>query len=310
MKPVYIVRVVEVQQLRLLRALGALGSVNAVAESLRITPSAVSQQLRLLQRSTPVPLTRRERRRLVLTEAGQQVAAAAAQVEAALTVADETVRSLTASAHGTISVAAFNSAAMAFFPALVSAFPPDGPITVSLADEDQPQTEFPRLTSSYDVVVAHRFEHTPPWPDTVNVTPLLDEPLDVALPADSPLAAAGSLHAADVAGQPWITTHEGWPVGAIVDALAAVSGHPVHVQHRVNEFTVVADLVCAGAGLALLPRWTSPPLPGVVLRPLLGLRAIRRIDALCRPENVARPAVQSTLNELQHIATTIHHQHS
>lgn len=235
---------------------------------------------------------------------------AAAQVEAALTVADETVRSLTASAHGTISVAAFNSAAMAFFPALVGAFPPDGPITVSLADEDQPQTEFPRLTSSYDVVIAHRFEHTPLWPNTVDVTPLLDEPLDVALPADSPLAAAGPLHAGDVAGQPWITTHEGWPVGAIVDALAAVSGHPVHVRHRVDEFTVVADMVRAGAGLALLPRWTIPPPPGVVLRPLRDVRAIRRIDALCRPENVARPAVQATLNELRHIATTIRHQHS
>ncbi|WP_189077434.1 LysR family transcriptional regulator [Mangrovihabitans endophyticus] len=296
----------DVQQLRMLRALGALGSVSAVAESLRITPSAVSQQLRLLQRGTPVPLTRRERRRLVLTEAGRRVAAAAVQVEAALTVADETVRSLAASTRGTVSVAAFSSAALAFFPALVQDFPPDGPVSVSLADEDRPQTEFPRLTSRYDVVLAHRFEHTPHWPDTVSVTPLLEEPLDVAMPAGSPLAGKATLDAADVAGHPWITTHEGFPVGAIVDALAAVSGHPVRVRHRVNEFTVVAAMVRAGAGLALLPRWTIPPTPGVVLRPLGGVRAVRRIDALCRPENVARPAVVSTLDVLHRIAAAIH----
>jgi DNA-binding transcriptional LysR family regulator len=296
---------VEVYQLRVLRAVGALGSVTAAAESLHITPSAVSQQLRILQRGTAVPLTRRERRRLVLTEAGQRVAAAAAQVEVALTMADETVRSLTTIAHGTVSVSAFTSAAMAFFPALITALPAKGPVALSLADEDLSQNEFPRLTNRYDVVLAQRFEHTALWPDTVTVTPLLAEPLDVALPADSSLAAARSLSARDVAGQPWISTHEGWPVGAIVDALAAVAGHPVQVRHHVNEFTVVAELVRAKAGLALIPRWTIPAQPGVVLRPLRDLRAIRRIDALCRPENVSRPSVQSTLTELQHIASTV-----
>ncbi|HWU30953.1 MAG TPA: LysR family transcriptional regulator, partial [Microbacterium sp.] len=36
------------QQLQILRELGALGSVTAVAEALRVSPSAVSQQLAAL----------------------------------------------------------------------------------------------------------------------------------------------------------------------------------------------------------------------------------------------------------------------
>ena len=181
---------------------------------------------------------------------------------------------------------------------------------VRLADEDRAQVDFARLTSAYDIVIAHRFDHTPPWPDTVVSRSLLAEPLDVALPADSPLAAARQVRAADVARLPWITTHEGWPVGAIVEALAAVTGHPVHVQHRVNDFGVVAELVRAGAGVALMPRWTVPPPAGVVLAPLRGVRTRRRIDALCRPENVARPAVRSVVDELHRIAGAIRRRQS
>ena len=79
------------RQLRILRELGELGSVTAVAEAMLVTPSAISQQLRLLQRSVRVPLTERDGRRLVLTDAGQALAGAAIEVETALARARHTV---------------------------------------------------------------------------------------------------------------------------------------------------------------------------------------------------------------------------
>ena len=57
----------EIHQLEMLRELGALGSVKAVAETLLVTPSAVSQQLAALQKSVEVPLTRKEGRSGTLT---------------------------------------------------------------------------------------------------------------------------------------------------------------------------------------------------------------------------------------------------
>jgi DNA-binding transcriptional LysR family regulator len=68
------------RQLQILRELGELASVTATAEAQLMTPSAISQQLRLLQRSIPVPLTERDGRRLVLTDAGQALASAAIEV--------------------------------------------------------------------------------------------------------------------------------------------------------------------------------------------------------------------------------------
>ncbi|MET9459193.1 LysR family transcriptional regulator [Streptomyces canus] len=293
------------RQLRILRELGELGSVTAVAEALLVTPSAISQQLRLLQRSVTVPLTERDGRRLVLTDAGQALAGAAIEVETALARARHTVEEFVDRPEGEVSVAAFHSAGAAFFPLLLRALADPGAPVPRLADEDVPQEDFPRLTREYDIVLAHRLDHAPPWPRTVAVTTLLHEPLDVAMPADHPLAAKRRVTPHDVAGEPWITVHDGFPVMATVEAIAAAAGRRVHLAHRINEFAVAAEVVAAGGGLALMPRWTTRRHPALALRPLSGVRARRHIDALYRPERTARRAVHTVLTELRRAAHTI-----
>ncbi|WP_377272768.1 LysR family transcriptional regulator [Peterkaempfera sp. SMS 1(5)a] len=293
------------RQLRVLRELGELGSVTAVAEALRVTPSAISQQLRLLQRSIPVPLTEREGRRLVLTQAGQALAGAAIEVETALSRARHTVDEFIDQPDGSVSVAAFHSAAATFYPLLLRSLAAPGRPRLALADEDVAQDRFPQLTRDYDMVVAHRLDHAPPWPRTVAVTSLLHEPLDVAMPADHPLAARHTVTPEDVADQPWISVHEGFPLLATIEAVAAAAGRRPAVVHRINEFAVVAEVVAAGAGLALMPRWTARPHPAVVLRPLDGVHARRHIDVLHRPERTARRAVRTVLAELQRAAEAV-----
>ncbi|MGI5458971.1 LysR family transcriptional regulator [Streptomyces sp. CA-249302] len=293
------------RQLRILRELGELGSVTAVAEALLVTPSAISQQLRLLQRSMPVPLTERQGRRLVLTDAGQALAGAAIEVETALTRARHSVEDFLGRPDGEVSVAAFHSAGATLFPLLLRALAGPGAPVARLADEDVAQEDFPRLTREYDLVLAHRLEHAPPWPETVATTTLLREPLDVAMPADHPLAAKRRVTPRDVADEPWITVHDGFPVMATIEAIAAASGRRLRLAHRINEFAVVAEVVAAGGGLALMPRWTMRPHPDLALRPLSGVRARRHIDALYRPERTARKAVRTVLTELRHAARTI-----
>jgi DNA-binding transcriptional LysR family regulator len=293
------------RQLRILRELGELGSVTAVAEALLVTPSAISQQLRLLQRAIPVPLTERQGRRLVLTDAGQALAGAAVEVETALARARHTVEEFAGAPDGEVSVAAFHSAGAAFFPPLLRALAGASKPVPRLADEDVPQEDFPRLTREYDVVLAHRLDHAPPWPDTVATTTLLREPLDVAMPAGHPLATKRRVTPRDVADEPWITVHEGFPVLATIEAIAAAAGRRLHLAHRINEFSVVAEVVAAGGGIALMPRWTTRPHPALVLRPLSGAQARRHIDALYRPERTARTAVRTVLTELRRAARSI-----
>lgn len=284
--------------LRLLRELGDRGSVAAVARALHITPSAVSQQLNTLQRSARVPLTERSGRRLVLTDAGRALAAAAVEVMTALDRADRAVGAYLDDPDAPVSVCAFHSAALTWFPQLVRRLP-----QVRCADEDVAQADFPSLVGDYDLVVAHRLAQHPPWPaDRVTVVPLIHEPIYVAMAADSPLAAKPRLTARDVAGEPWISTHEGFPVGGALTAIAAAAGRPLDVVHRINEFTVVASMVASGAGLALLPGYTSVPDPRLVLRPLADLPAGRFVDVLTRPETLHRAAARIVLDALREIS--------
>ncbi|GIF13858.1 LysR family transcriptional regulator [Actinoplanes teichomyceticus] len=289
--------------LRLLRELGDRGSVAAVARALHITPSAVSQQLNTLQRAARVPLTTRSGRRLALTEAGRALAAAAVEVITALDRADRAVGAYLDDPAAPVSVAAFHSAALTWFPPLIQRLAAAGGPPVRCADEDVAHADFPGLAGDYDLVVAHRLAHSPPWPaDRVTVLPLIFEPVYVAMAADSPLAAKARLTAVDVAGGPWISVHEGFPLEGVLTAIAAAAGRPLDIVHRINEFTVAASMVAAGAAIALLPARTTRPDQRLVLRPLDDLPAGRHIDVLTRPETLHRAAARTVLDVLREVS--------
>jgi DNA-binding transcriptional LysR family regulator len=291
----------EARHLMILRELGDRGSVSAVAAALHLTPSAVSQQLAVLQRSVPVPLTRLEGRVLVLTAAGRSLAAAAVDVAAALARAGAAVDAHLTDPAATVRVVAFHSAASAFFPPLLRA----GVAGIECADEDVAQDAFPLLSANYDMVVAHRPAGSGTWPRTVSATRLLSEPLDVALPVTHPLATRAQLRATDVAAEQWIAVHEGFPLTEAIHAIGISAGRRLTVRHRINDFTVAADLVAAGAGLALLPRYIGPRRRDVVLRPVAGLSIAREIDVLTRPEQRFRVAVNAVVDRLVSIAASI-----
>ncbi|MBB6403483.1 LysR family transcriptional regulator [Arthrobacter sp. AZCC_0090] len=306
----------EVHQLQMLRELGDLGSVKAVAETLMVTPSAVSQQLALLQKSVDVPLTRKEGRALVLTDAGRVLADAGAAVVSAMADARAAIGAYHDSPGSTVTVSAFHSAGQALFAPLVallakargSASLERGVPRLKLADEDVAQEDFPGLAARYDLVLAHRMEHSPGWPtDKVAVIPLADEPLDVALPAGHPLAERRQLAPTDVVGQPWVTSRAGYSPADVLAAVVAVSGRPAEVLHRINDYSTVASLVAAGGAIGLLPRFTAQRVldAGVVLRPLAGVNSVRKIDILARPETLKRKSVMTVCEALQTVMTEL-----
>lgn len=291
----------EVHQLQILRELGDLGSVTAVADSLYVTPSAVSQQLAQLQRGIDVPLTRKEGRNLVLTDAGRVLATAGASVISAMAQARAAIGSYQHDSAGQVSISGFHSVGQALFAPLLARMSGDGDPRPLFFDEDVAQQDFPALTARYDLVLAHRMDHSPPWPaDRVAVLPLAHEPLDIALPADHPLCARETLTPHDLADCAWAVSRDGYSPADIVASVAAVNGQPPRIAHRINDYTTVAALVATGDLFGVLPRYTAGALlgPGVVLRPLTGVGHRRRIDVLARPETLRRTSVQRVAAEL------------
>ena len=297
----------DLHQLFILRELGERGSVAAVARALFVSSSAVSQQLSALQRSTGVALTERRGRRLVLTPAGTALATAAASVSTAMAAAEQSVAHFHEEPAAPVSLSAFHSAGLAWFGPLISRLAsPAGPTgtPIRCGDEDVARQDFPALVADYDLVIAHRLPHDPLWPQRVTVTPLLYEPLDVALHVGHPLAGRSSVSVADIADEPWIAGHPGFPLAEAVNVVAASAGHPLRIEHRINEFFVAASVVASGSAIALLPRYTRAPAPGsgLVLLPIDDLRVGRQIDVLSRPETLLRASVRLVLGELRAVA--------
>ena len=109
--------VLEMKRLRLLWEFHARGTIAAVAEALNYSPSAVSQQLALLERETGVPLLRRTGRTLELTAAGSALVAETDELLAGLERAEAALHRVRAEVTGTVRVAVFQTAMLAIMPA-------------------------------------------------------------------------------------------------------------------------------------------------------------------------------------------------
>lgn len=296
---------VELHHLQILRELRALGSVTAVAEALNVTPSAVSQHLAALQRGFRTPLTRREGRRLILTPAGEVLATAGAEAIDAMAAARNALEEFEGASAGVVSISGFHSVGQVLFGPLIRelASTTDSP-TVRLTDEDVAQSDFPALTARYDLVLAHRMEHSAPWPtDGVRSLTLVREPLDVAVSASHPLASRRTVSPDEVVDHPWVTSRIGYSPDDVLKAVSAVAGRSVDVRHRINDYGAVSAVVAAGEVLGMLPRYTSRSVDDrdITRLPLRGVSTHRMIDVLARPENLRRRSVRVVVEALERV---------
>jgi DNA-binding transcriptional LysR family regulator len=294
----------DVRRLEVLRELKLRGSVTAVAAATHRTPSAVSQQLKTLEREVGAPLTERAGRGLVLTPAGDALARAAADVVVAIARAEETWRTYLASPEGRVDLAVFPTAGRMFLPALLKAAHAIHGLEVVATDVDPAHADFTGIVPDYDVVLAHSVGPATTWADRdLIAVRLVDEPLDVALPEGHPLADRREVAPADIADEAWIGVPDDYPYERLLREIERVAGSPLRIVQRFSDTRVTESLVASGEGLAMLPRFTSGgDGSGIVLRPLAQLAPTRRIAALLRRETAERPSVRVVLDTLRSIA--------
>jgi DNA-binding transcriptional LysR family regulator len=289
----------DVSQLALLRELADRGSVTAVASALGRSPSAVSQQLKTLQRQVGVELVERAGRGVRLTDAGRALADSSVRIATAVAEAEATWAAYRGDATGTVRIATFFSASELFLPGLLTRLEAHPGIRLVVDDRDVSQDDFAALAADYDIVIAHRSDDVlPPPPTALRVVPLVREPLDVAVPLDHPLAFRPSVTIDDVIGEPWIGVPVDFPLDRVLAAMAVRAGVPARVIHRTTHLPLIENLVSTGHGIALVPRHTSRERSAGRFRllPLTDVRAGRRIEALLRPDRAERLAVRIVLD--------------
>lgn len=285
----------DARHLDLLRELRDRGTLAAVADATHRTPSAVSQQLRAAERQAGMRLAEPDGRRLRLTPAGMALAARAVEVETALARARADLDALRQSPTGRVALAGLPSALEVLVPSVLRRLRGTA-IALTIEDVDIAEEEFSALACDHDLVIAHSLsDGAPRGAAGLTCRRLAREPLDLALPADHPLAGRAEIRAREVVSEPWIGVPLGYPFDAVRLAVEAATGLPIDPVVRLRDNHVVAALVAAGHGVAILPRFTTSPRAGVVTRPLRDVAARRYVVALARPDRAERAAVRHVL---------------
>jgi DNA-binding transcriptional LysR family regulator len=288
------------RHLDLLRELADRRSVTAVAEATRRTPSAVSQQLRTAQRELGgIPLVEPHGRGVRLTEAGRLLADGGRELARTIAQVQATWDAYLGSASGTVRLAALPSAAAILLPGVLDRLAGTD-VHLECTDVDIAESEYSGMVADHDIAVGHSFTGpVPAGAEHLVTAALLREPLDIAVRADHALATRARVTAQDLVLHEWYGVPLGYPFDDLRIAVETIVGTPVRVVQRLRDNRLIEALVAAGDRVAVLPRYSTTPGAGIVLRPVHGMDAARWIVAILRPDHAERLAVRTVLDALR-----------
>ncbi len=295
----------DVHRLRLLRELARQGSIAAAARASSLTPSAVSQQLAVLEREAGTPLYFRDGRRLVLTEAAQVLVEHTENVLAELERARANVAALTSTVRGVLRLAAFPTAARALAAdaiARVRATHPD--LRVRLSELETVDAVEALRGGRIDVALVYEYSLLPEIREpAVTTEPLVTEPLLLALP--EPLG-DGPLELGALAEQPWIAASKDDALHAMLTRACAAAGFEPRFDFISSDYTVIFALVGAGLGVSLVP-WLAleSTSADIELREIAGLELTRTVSAAVRTGSHRTPQIAAMLAALHDVARDV-----
>jgi DNA-binding transcriptional LysR family regulator len=295
----------DLRRLRLLRELSERRTIAAVAEALQFTPSAVSQQLAMLEREAGVTLLERSGRgvrltdaALVLVEHAQALLERAAVAEADLAAASQTVT-------GRARIAAIQSMSLCLAIPAMRTLARDAPRLRCELVEAEPEQALPALAlGDVDLVLADEWQHQP-WrmPSGLTRHELLRDPVSVVLPPRHSGRGSREVSLAGLSEEVWVTGHPGMGWDEMTRRTCrGLGGFEPDIRHRTDDATIALALVEDALALTLLPQLALTAVGEerkVVHRPIAEGEVWRSIFAVTRTSDAARPSTRALIAAVQ-----------
>lgn len=293
---------IDLEALVSLRAVESHGSVVAAAAALGYTPSAVSQQVKRLERQVGLPLLERVGRGVILSGAGRRLSEDGAdllahleQVESVLHEADDRV-------SGHLRMAAFATAIRGIVAPALGRLQSEQPdLRVSLHEREPWDAVDAVAAGRDDLGVVHSWGDVPlTVPGHLQATVLAHDVADVIVRSDHRLAGRRSISPRDLRDVRWIATPEGTICRQWLNRMYAGTGSFPVIAHVSSEFETHVSLVRAGLGIALVPRTGRAPLPNdVAAVTVRDPVPEREISVQHRRSMAASPAVRAVVEALR-----------
>jgi len=284
-----------------LRAVATHGSVVAAADALGFTPSAVSQQVKRLEKQTGVPLLERVGRGVMLTRHGRHLVDAGTRLLTDLEEIESALHRQAGAVAGHLRVAAFSTAMRGLVAPVVRRLRDAHPdLTLTLTEREPWDTIDLVASGQTDLGVVHSWGDVPlAIPDHLATTSVAQDVADVIVPREHPLAGRRRVTPHDLVDEDWIATPEGTICRQWLTRMYDGTGRLPRIAHQSMEFDSHLALVRAGLGIALIPRLGRQPI-GDELVAVLAEDPVptRDIVALHRRSMAESPAVTAVLSAL------------
>ena len=297
----------DVQRLRVFRAVVASGSVQAAADHLGYTPSAISQHLTALQRETGLVLFEKAGRGIAPTPTAKVLAAESDELMGSLTRLGGVVDHLREGRSGSVTIGTFDSAAQSWLPYVAQGLQRDYPDVVLELSLDELGTAGQASPTRRDIEVANESADDPgsERPGYSRLV-LSEEGYCVAVPTGHELLERydGPVPMAALAEVPMVDNdfhHTG--CSRIISNACRAAGFTQRFVARSDDHHTALAFVAGGIGVTILPDLAVPEeMPGVESRPLVNPTPRRRIVAHVRDGAATAPPVAHAVELLQEAA--------
>ncbi len=291
-----------VARLKVLKEVAYRGSLSSAAEALSYTQSAISQQIAALEAETGMALLERHPRGVSLTAAGQTLVGHAEGILARLDTAEAALSAIAGLRGGRLRMASFPTAGSTLMPVAIAKFRaayPDVELTLA---EGEPEEIVPRLRAGeLDLALLFEFDGEQPLGEDLARSPLLEDPMYLALPREHRLAEKAKLRLSELQSEAWVQTSSSSPCARHVVRCCHAAGFEPTVSFESDDYQTVQGLVAAGVGVALIPELAlSVVREDIVIRALSPSPPVRQVTA-ATPEGArlvpAAPAMLGVLGQ-------------
>jgi DNA-binding transcriptional LysR family regulator len=296
----------DVRRLRMLRELKIRGTLAGVAEALAYSPSAVSQQLALLEKEAGVILLKKVGRRVQLTAQAEILVEHTTHVLERLELAEADLRASTTTVSGTVRVAVFQSAALAVIPRALTYLAEDYPaLRVEVTEREPERGLFEVAARDFDLVLAEQYPgHTRAhWPDLDRVN-LATDALRLAVPPkETARVTAATLE--ESAGLPWVMEPVGTASRQWATQLCRSAGFDPDVRFETADLIAHIRLIESGNAVGILPDlvWAGR-MPAAQLHDLPGTPH-RTLFSAARRSSAQRPGVVAMRDALDRAVSKV-----
>ena len=303
---IYWLIMVNLHRLSILLRVIDLESVTQAAEELRYTPSAVSQQLKKLEKEIGQPLLRRHSRGVVPTDAGRVLATHARKVFTQLDAAQVDLTEVAEGRNGTLVIGSFPTLAASFLPRVIETFTHERPevhLKVRSARFEGLIEDLQRGKTHMALIWDYPWE--PVSADVVQTEELYEEESVVIVAKDHPFAGRGEVPLEEFRDEPWIVRAGNHPAMGVLERAATSARFRPSVAMYVNDYQEAQAMVSVGMGVLMVPRSAlALKHPDVRVISLGADAPIRRVLLARREEHECSPAERTFISVLKELIVT------